>query len=152
MMEIRNPIFTETGAIDCEIKHEKYGWIPFTASENDVEQHGREIFSAALEMGPSAYVPPTPVPPTLDEYKNAVDAHVEETARSKGYNSAAHLSGYATSTVPTWASEAAAFISWRDQFWLTAIEILRQVTAGEIEQPTIEDLIASLPVINWPAE
>ena len=77
---------------------------------------------------------------------------VGNAARSKGYNSAAHLSGYATSTVPTWAAEAKAFVAWRDQVWLTAIEILRQVTAGEIEQPTIEDLIASLPVIDWPAE
>ena len=95
---------------------------------------------------------PEPTPLTVADYTTAIDSHVEETARSKGYNSAAHLSGYATSTVPTWASEAAAFISWRDQVWLTAVEILRQVTDGEIEQPTIEDLIASLPVIDWPAE
>ena len=93
-----------------------------------------------------------PVPPSMDDYTTAIDSHVEATAQSKGYNSAAHLSGYATSTVPEWASEAAAFISWRDQVWLTAIEILRQLTAGEIEQPTIEDLIASLPAIDWPAE
>ena len=59
-MEIRKPIFTSTGSINCELNHEQYGWIPFTASENDVEQHGREIFAAALAMGPSAYVPPPP--------------------------------------------------------------------------------------------
>lgn len=114
--------------------------------------------SVPLKPGPhfdwvdGVWQPVPPVPPSMDDYTTAIDLHVEAAAQSKGYNSAAHLSGYATSTVHKWASEAAAFISWRDQVWLTAIEILRQVTAGEIEQPTIEDLIASLPVIDWPAE
>jgi hypothetical protein len=34
-MEFRNPIFTENGLIDCQIKHLKYGWIPFTCAPND---------------------------------------------------------------------------------------------------------------------
>lgn len=43
----RNPRFTETGAIDVEIEHPQYGWIPFTATKDDTEIHGREIFEAA---------------------------------------------------------------------------------------------------------
>ena len=43
-MQTRNPVFTASGTIDCEINHPTYGWIPFTASPDDVETHGRELF------------------------------------------------------------------------------------------------------------
>tara|TARA_Y100001937_G_C7063336_1_gene304805 strand:- start:505 stop:873 length:369 start_codon:yes stop_codon:yes gene_type:complete len=34
-MNYRNPVFTKDGNIDCEIDHEKYGWIPFTCDPTD---------------------------------------------------------------------------------------------------------------------
>lgn len=43
-MEYRNPKYNEDGSIDVEIEHPLYGWIPFTARADDVEEHGREIF------------------------------------------------------------------------------------------------------------
>lgn len=55
-MEIRNPVFTIDNRIDCEIKHPRFGWIPFTADPNDVEQHGRDIYKTALTMNPEPYV------------------------------------------------------------------------------------------------
>ena len=58
-MNIRNPIFTADGRIDCEIEHLIYGWIPFTADPNDIEQHGRDIYAAAMDMRPAEYVEPT---------------------------------------------------------------------------------------------
>jgi hypothetical protein len=42
-METRNPVLNENGTIDCEINHPHLGWIPFTASPDDVEEHGRAI-------------------------------------------------------------------------------------------------------------
>ncbi len=61
-MDIRNPAFTADNRIDCEIEHPVYGWIPFTADPNDVEQHGRDIYAAALAMNPAVYVaPPAPL-------------------------------------------------------------------------------------------
>lgn len=71
-MEIRNPAFNAWGTIDCEINHPAYGWIPFTADPNDVEQHGREIHAAALVMGPAAYQPPPP--PTPEQVAAALEA------------------------------------------------------------------------------
>jgi hypothetical protein len=32
------------GRVDCEIEHPVFGWIPFTASPNDPEYHGRVIY------------------------------------------------------------------------------------------------------------
>ena len=66
MMDIRNPRYTATAAIDCEIAHPELGWIPFTASAQDVEPHGREIHAAALAQGPAKYTPPPePTPAEL---------------------------------------------------------------------------------------
>lgn len=58
-MNFRNAQFTVSGAVDCEIEHPQHGWIPFTASPDDVEPLGKQIFvaakaAAALYAGPSA--------------------------------------------------------------------------------------------------
>lgn len=81
---------------------------------------------------------------------SAIDAHVEAIAQSRSYNSAAHLAGYATSTVPQWAAEAATFIAWRDQVWQAAYAMLAEVEAGTIPAPTPADTVAALPAISWP--
>jgi hypothetical protein len=57
IMQIRNPIYTATGNIDCEVEHPQFGWIPFTASPDDVEPHGQEVYTEALAMGPILAAP-----------------------------------------------------------------------------------------------
>lgn len=67
-IQVRNPQHTATGAIDLEIEHPVYGWIPFTADPNDAEVLGRDLYAQASAgaFGPIAeYVaPPAPPPPT----------------------------------------------------------------------------------------
>jgi hypothetical protein len=58
--------------IDCEINHPAYGWIPFTASPEDVEAHGRELFAALSKGDVSEYVPPPA--PTTEELAAAARA------------------------------------------------------------------------------
>lgn len=93
---------------------------------------------------------PAPEPLTAADYTAAIDAHVEGTARGKGYNGAAHMAGYVSSSVPIWAAEAAAFVAWRDAVWLAAFEVLEKVKAGVISPPSIDDLVSGLPAPNWP--
>lgn len=52
-MNTRNPKHNLSGTIDMEIDHPVYGWIPFTASPGDPEEHGRELHALALagELG-----------------------------------------------------------------------------------------------------
>lgn len=57
---IRNPVFNAYGTIDCEVEHPQFGWIPFTASLDDVEKHGRDIYEVAFTMSPAPYVEPVP--------------------------------------------------------------------------------------------
>jgi hypothetical protein len=74
----------------------------------------------------------------------AIDARVEAQARELGYNSAAHLAGYVSSTVPQWAAEAQAFVAWRDAVWLAAFEVQTQALAAQ-EVPSLDDVLAALP-------
>lgn len=81
-MDYRNPVYTENGCIDCEIDHPELGWLPFTADPNDVEEHGRQLFSKIIkDGGVTEYVPPPP--PTEEEVAEVVrrerDALLAET-------------------------------------------------------------------------
>ena len=61
-MEYRNPRYTATADIDCEVNHPTLGWIPFTASQNDPEQYGRDLFDQITADGNIApYEPPETV-------------------------------------------------------------------------------------------
>ena len=77
----------------------------------------------------------------------AIDAHVESRAKEMEYNSAAHLASYVSSSIPSWAEEAQTFVSWRDEVWIAAINMLETAEqTGEV--PDIEEVISSLP--EWP--
>jgi len=45
MVITANPRYNRHGTIDVEIDHPAFGWITFTASPDDVEAHGRQIFN-----------------------------------------------------------------------------------------------------------
>ena len=96
-ISFRNPIFTADNRIDCEIDHPIYGWIPFTADPNDPEQHGREIYAAALEAGPAAYVP---VPPHPTPIPNISFAQLMIGLVSEGWITTAEGEAWLTGTLP----------------------------------------------------
>lgn len=62
-MQVKNPRWANAQhtLIDIEIEHPEYGWLPFTANPNDVEEHGRQLYAEAVagQFGPVAeYVAP----------------------------------------------------------------------------------------------
>jgi len=51
-MDIRNARFTADGhSIDCEINHPTLGWIPFTASPDDPEAFGKDVYATIVAAG-----------------------------------------------------------------------------------------------------
>jgi hypothetical protein len=93
----------------------------------------------------------SPPPPAPDPavYGAAVQAHLEATAIAQGYTSALTCVSYIDSINLTWAAEAVIFKAWRDAVWLYAYGVLADVQGGLRAPPTVEALIAELPVINW---
>ncbi len=67
-MDARNLAYNAHGTVDMEIDHPIYGWIPFTASPDDSEQLGRDLYAEAIAgtLGTiAAYVTPPPPPPIV---------------------------------------------------------------------------------------
>lgn len=70
MYEIRNAKGNAAGTIDVEWNHPLYGWIPFTASPDDVTEHGREIYLQALQGPVAPYVvPPEQIPQEVTRFQ-----------------------------------------------------------------------------------
>lgn len=88
---------------------------------------------------------PEPEAPTVADYARAAQAFVDKRAQEKGYNDAVTLASYVGSTIPEWAAEAQAFVAWRDSVWVYANTQLAAVSAGEREQPTVQEFIRELP-------
>jgi hypothetical protein len=73
-MNYRNPKYNAFGSIDCDIDHPVYGWIPFTASPDDVEQNGKLLFAEIMAAGKIAeYVPPPAYIPTEADVRQERD-------------------------------------------------------------------------------
>lgn len=92
-------------------------------------------------------------PPTIEEikkiYENAVQAHLDATAKSHGYDNTYTCLSYRDSSDEKWKREANIFNLWRDSVWHKAHEILDAVMCGAIPQQTVEEVIAQLPKIEW---
>jgi hypothetical protein len=86
----------------------------------------------------------------LAAYKAAFDAHLDQVAQEKQYDSRLTIVAYSSSTNPQWAAEAEAFIAWRDAALAHMFQQLAAVEAGEIAPPSIEDFIGGIAPIDWP--
>jgi hypothetical protein len=88
----------------------------------------------------------------IESYRRAVQAHVDATARARGYDSGVSAASYAGDPNAVWAAEAAAFIAWRSAVWVLVFDMLAEVQAGDADAPESPDaLIATLPAMVWPA-
>lgn len=113
MLEYRNPTHTRSTAIDVEINHPEFGWIPFTASPDDPEAMGRELFAAItaagdiapfvdLEPAPYQIAKTTPWLRMTDDEAATMDGVMSQTdARLKQIYMAAT---YLASNDPLWAT------------------------------------------------
>lgn len=67
-MEFRNEKLNHFGGVDMEINHPERGWIPFSASPDDVEPLGAEMYALALPTAaPADPLPPAPIPQVISD-------------------------------------------------------------------------------------
>lgn len=64
-MEYRNAIHNHFGGVDMEINHPQYGWIPFTASPEDIEPLSKELYELTKDIAQEAGPAPEVVLPEL---------------------------------------------------------------------------------------
>lgn len=91
--------------------------------------------------------------PTPEEIKqsliNGIQAYMNTTAQTKGYDDIFTAISYENSEDEIFKAEGKACRVWRDKVWRACYNILDEVLAGAREIPTLEELIAELPKIDW---
>lgn len=154
-----SPKMTENGGVELIVDFEGIGAIPFHATADDPEPHGREIHARAIagEFGPvMPYVAPEVVPPTeaeiLAEMKAAIQGFLDAKPKEREYDGILSLCTYATSTDPKFQAEGQAGVAWRDAVWAKAYDVMAAVRAGERAVPAVDELLAELPAFHWPDE
>lgn len=96
------------------------------------------------------WVPPAPPLPELNDYRVAIQYRIDATASEKQYENGVACASYAVSTIPDWATQAQAFVAWRDAVWAYAFGEMGKIEGGTRPQPTVDELISELPVMEWP--
>ena len=95
-----------------------------------------------------------PPPPTAEQivaqYTAAVQKHLDDFARTRNYDGILSACTYATSTVPKFKAEGQYAVEARDATWAKCYEVLDAVQAGTRPMPTLDELLAELPVLTWP--
>lgn len=109
-----------------------------------------QAYNGAWYVAGKAPAPPEPTPEEIIRgYEDAVQAHLDATAQSRDYDNTYTCLSYLSSTDEIWNRESHAFNAWRDQVWRKCHEVLGAVMAGTIAPPTVAELVAMLPVIDW---
>ena len=85
-------------------------------------------------------------------FTDAIQAYVDDFARTRGYDDIGSCIGkYSNSHSAKFKAEAD-YCSWAlTETWLVGYAILDAVLAGERPMPTIEEVLAELPALEWPA-
>lgn len=123
--------------------------VPFVAPEGQ-RIVGAETFIETNGIVSQSFSTEVVPPPSPSDYAAAIENHIEQTAREKAYSGAISLASYVGSNVPQWQAEALAFVGWRDAVWVHANTQMALVQAAQRTQPSIAELIAELPSIQWP--
>ena len=103
-----------------------------------------------------AHPAPEPEPPTpeeqLEAFTAAIQTHLDLFAQTRNYDGIMSAATYATSTVPKFRAEGQYAVQARDLTWARGYEIMDEVISGARPVPTLEEVIAELPELKWPAE
>lgn len=80
---------------------------------------------------------------------DAVQAHLDDAAQSRGYDNIVSACSYAGSA-NVFQAEGISFLNWRAAVWQHCYQVLAEVQAGVRATPSADDLIAELPALVLP--
>ena len=119
--------------------------------------NGQSVLTDAEQAAVVSWVGQQTAPPPPEESAaeiqqqivQAVQDHLDTTARTRNYDGILSLCSYATSSNTTFAAEGQAGVEWRDAVWAYCYQVLADVQAQTRTIPTPAELIAELPTIDW---
>ena len=97
------------------------------------------------------FVAPIEPQPTQEEiikgFISIVQKHLDDTAKTRGYDGIISLCYYKGSTDTVFNKEGTSAVAWRDAVWRKCYEIRDAVLAQTRELPA--DIISELPLMTW---
>ena len=97
---------------------------------------------------------PEPYTPTPEEqlavFTAAIQAHLDNFAKTRNYDGILSAASYANSAVPKFRAEGQYAAEMRDAVWAKGYEIMDAVLAGARPMPDLEEVLAELPALEWP--
>lgn len=114
------------------------------------QSEGKRIVADEAGRPVLADPPPPNTEQTIAQYTAGVQQHLDAFARTRNYDGILSAATYATSQVPKFKDEGQYAVEARDATWAKCYEIINDVKSGNREMPTIDELIAELPVLQWP--
>lgn len=103
------------------------------------------------EEGHPFLADPVVLPPTVQDFKDAIQLHMDNKAKEYGYDSLGSAVTYAEEpAVPKFQKEGKAFRAWRSQVWDFGYAQMAQVQGGSAPIPTVAELLESLPALVIP--
>lgn len=87
--------------------------------------------------------------PTLQQYTDAVQAMLDATARAHSYDDLISACSYAGAP-NQFQADGIKFLAWRGNVWTKCHDVMNQVQAGTLDQPTVPALLAMLPDLDLP--
>ena len=105
----------------------------------------------ALPVPQPELPPEPPTPEQLQrEFTAAIQQRLDAFAQTRNYDGILSACTYATSTVAKFKAEGQYCVDARDATWSTCYAILGAVQAGTRPMPTLAEIEAELPVLEWP--
>tara|TARA_R110000824_G_scaffold62042_1_gene164503 strand:+ start:4662 stop:5063 length:402 start_codon:yes stop_codon:yes gene_type:complete len=83
--------------------------------------------------------------PTQDQYMQKAQSVMDAQAQSMGYDNIFTAISYIGDPFPRFNDEAVALRAYRSQVWQHSNDLMAQVLAGKIAQPTLEEYERGLP-------
>jgi len=84
------------------------------------------------------------------ELAEIIQSHLDSEAQSKGYDSIFTAVTYADEPANlTFQTEGQALRAWRSNVWASCYAMLAEWEAGNITEPTIDEVLAQLPQVTY---
>lgn len=156
VLSASSPVRTASG-IDLMVEFDELGVVPYHATPGfNPGTYEEEIYNNAVSGVYGEIAPYSPPVLTAEQKKQAVidmvQAHLDAAAQAYGYGDIKSAVTYADEpAVAVFQTQGVALRAWRSLVWEKCYALLAQVEAGEIAEPSGDELIAMLPSLSMPA-
>lgn len=151
-MENYGKIIHRTWDDSYVIKNGKYHIPNNEAFKTQWEQvHAYALANPTMVTEEYPYVPPAPTEEEIQkQLTDGVQAYMDSKVQERNYDNVHTCVGtYLYSPVEKFRLEAEAVRDWVSYVWAKCYAILAEVKAGTRPVPTLEEVIAELPVLEW---